>query len=123
MKKIIYLFLIIFFYSTAEGQWLPNIHFDNTYGYTSYSKSIAVSNNLVHVVWHDYRFGTWEIYYKRSTDGGITWEPDKRLTNNVSQSDNPSICVNGLNVYVVWHDNSTGYFTLHPLFRTSFNLS
>src|SRR5262245_115166 len=44
--------------------------------------AIAASSSVVHVVWEEYRDGNAEIYYKRSTDAGATWEPDVRLTLN-----------------------------------------
>ena len=34
----------------------------------------------MHVVWHDYRDGNSEIYYKRSIDGGVSWSADMQLT-------------------------------------------
>ncbi len=95
--------------------WLVNIPmpWGGGSGYTSLSKSIAAEGNLVHVVWHDFRNFTWEVYYKRSTDGGLNWEPDVRLTNNAGQSDNASIFAKGSDVFVVWHDNSDGNFEIY----------
>ena len=66
--------------------------------------SLAVSGNNIHIVWHDLRDGNWEIYYKHSTDNGLTWQPDVRLTNDVSVSERASIAVMGEQVYVVWQD-------------------
>lgn len=68
--------------------------------------SISAAGNNVNIVWRDGRDGTWEIYYKNSTDGGLNWNADIRLTNN---SDfrlraNPSICVNNSDVHVTWYD-------------------
>jgi len=75
---------------------------------SSLSPSIAVSGTIVHIVWYDSRDNNYEIYYKRSTDGGITWGADTRLTNDGSGSLNPSIAVLGNNVHVVWHDGRNG---------------
>ncbi len=74
----------------------------------SESPSVSVSGQVVHVVWHDYRDGNYEIYYKRSTDGGISWETDTRLTNNPGDSHAPSSTVSGSMVHVVWQDNRDG---------------
>ncbi|MCC7159353.1 MAG: exo-alpha-sialidase [Ignavibacteria bacterium] len=43
---------------------------------TNYSQkpSIAVSGVVLHVVWTETRDGNAEIYYKRSPNGGTTWE-------------------------------------------------
>jgi len=66
--------------------------------------SLAVSGNNIHIVWHDLRDGNWEIYYKRSTDNGITWQPDVRLTNDASISERASIATWNNSIYVVWQD-------------------
>jgi hypothetical protein len=84
---------------------------NNTYG--SGNPSISVSGSLVHVVWYDYRDGNYEIYYKRSTDGGVNWGSDTRLTNNSAESLYPSAAVYGTNVYVVWYDSRTGNYEIY----------
>jgi hypothetical protein len=74
--------------------------------------SIAAIGSDVHIVWHDIRDGNWEIYYKRSTDGGLTWGPDQRLTNDAATSERPSIAVTGTEpneeISVVWDDDRDG---------------
>ncbi|HWC76501.1 MAG TPA: sialidase family protein [Blastocatellia bacterium] len=49
----------------------------------------------------------WEIYYKQSTDGGLTWSPSLRLTNLAGPSQRPSIAVRGRELYVVWFDGQS----------------
>ena len=75
--------------------------------------SIAVSGSNVHVVWEDYRDGNLEIYFKRSTDGGLSWGTDTRLTNNSASSFNPSVAVSGSNVHVVWWDYRDGNYEIY----------
>jgi hypothetical protein len=58
----------------------------------------------LHLVWYDNRDTNEEIYYKRSTDEGTTWEADTRLSNNIASSQFPSVAVSGSQVYVVWQD-------------------
>jgi hypothetical protein len=70
--------------------------------------SIRVEGEVVHVVWSDRRDGNYEIYYKRSVDGGVTWEADVRLTYDNGHSESPSIAVEGEVVHVVWHDERDG---------------
>lgn len=69
--------------------------------------SIAVSGSTVHLVWFDGRDGggSTEIYYKQSADGGNTWGPDTRLTNNTGYSSYPFVTASGANVQLVWQDN------------------
>jgi len=79
----------------------------------SYNPSVSVSGSAVHVVWSDLRDGNFEIYYKRSTDGGISWGADTRLTNNSTFSEFPSVSVSGSFVHVVWLDFRDGNFEIY----------
>jgi len=74
----------------------------------SYVPDIAVAGANIYVVWYDDTPGNNEIYFKRSTDGGETWEGAKRLTSNPGASQAPAIAANGSKVYVVWLDDTTG---------------
>jgi hypothetical protein len=72
----------------------------------SWYPSVAVSGSHVHAVWPDNRNGdVSEIYYKDSLDDGATWGPDVRLTDNPSESREPSVAASGTYVHVVWHDD------------------
>lgn len=95
-----------------EGGWGPDIRLtydpaESNPGYTG-AWHIATSSQYVHAVWYDYRDGNSEIYYKRSSDGGLTWESDIRLTNASGDSKNPAITVSGSYVYIVWADGRPG---------------
>jgi hypothetical protein len=89
-------------------QWQPDVRLTNnpdTSLSTDYNGSrIASNGSIVHTVWFDTRDGNKEIYYKRSTDAGITWGADIRLTNDPGWSFSPCIAISGTNVYVVWVD-------------------
>jgi len=74
----------------------------------SYSPTVASDGPKVHVVWRGGRDGNDEIYYKRSTDSGETWEPETRLTVNTSQSRRPSVAPGGGAVHVVWTESRDG---------------
>jgi hypothetical protein len=69
--------------------------------------SIAVdSKNNIHVMWGDNTPGNYEIYYKKSTNGGANWTT-KRLTYNSGWSSNPAIAIDSNNyIHLVWLDNS-----------------
>ncbi len=90
--------------STDNGaSWSPDIRLTNA-PYGSFSPCVTTSGRSVHVVWTDDRDGNNEIYYNRSTDEGVTWGPDQRLTNGAVTSLGPSISVSGANVHVVWYE-------------------
>jgi hypothetical protein len=82
--------------------------------FASWYPSVAVSDAFVHAVWPDSRNGdTSEIYYKRSLDNGTTWGTDIRLTDNLSESREPSVAVSGSYVHVVWHDSRDGNWEIY----------
>jgi hypothetical protein len=117
MKKLIILALVTLITIPAVilAQWGPDVRltYDSNNSSTIPSKSVAAEENIVHAVWRDTRDGNYEIYYKRSTDNGGTWGPDKRLTSNADYSFNPVVAVSGSNVHVVWFDNRSGNYEIY----------
>jgi hypothetical protein len=66
---------------------------------TSYSPRVAVSGDTIHVVWEEWR----DVFYKRSVNGGITWEDTILISQNDEiTSQGPDVAVCNQNVYVVW---------------------
>jgi len=105
---------IFYKYSSDDGiTWGPDKRLTiHTTGMAA-SPAITVSGLLLHVFWYDNRDGNWEIYYKRSTDGGVNWGTDTRLTNNTAFSLFPSCEVSGFEVRVIWCDNRDGYYQVY----------
>ena len=99
-------FILLFPLCNGYSQWTQNIRltYDTNESVTSYNNArcIAASGNTIHVVWMDNRVSYNDIFYKRSTDCGNTWESDFRITNN-PWSTYPCIAVSGLNVYTSWN--------------------
>ena len=103
----------------SQAQWQPDVRLTNdpalssTTGYTN-ARCMASSGDTVHVVWRDNRDGgNYEIYYKRSPDGGINWGLDTRVSNNIYFSSNPSVAVSGSVVHVAWQDNRDGNYEIY----------
>ncbi len=91
--------------STDAGiSWGQDTRLSSSPGESRYS-SIGSSGSNVHAVWTDLRDGNEEIYYKRSTNDGLSWGNDTRLTNNWAVSANVSICASGSHVHIVWQDS------------------
>jgi len=84
----------------------------------SENPAIATNGSNIFVAWDDDTPGNGEIYFRRSVDGGATWQNAKRLTNNEGFSGYPDIAANGQNVYVVWQNGDSGnenvYFRKSP---------
>ena len=91
---------------TVGAAWTQK-RLTNNVGNSTYA-DIAVNGSNVYVVWEDNTAGNYEIYFKKSTDNGATWQTNKRLTSNSGSSCSPAIAVNGSNVYVVWEDDTPG---------------
>src|SRR5207245_2093244 len=96
----------IFFKRSANSgiNWSVNIQLTSSAGASQYP-CIFSSGSYVHVVWHDDRDGNDEIYYKRSTDYGLTWSADTRLTNDGGNSRYASVSSVEPYVHVVWYDD------------------
>ncbi|MBE2218396.1 MAG: T9SS type A sorting domain-containing protein [Ignavibacteria bacterium] len=74
----------------------------------SYSASIAAEGTVISVLWRDNRDGNEEIYYKRSSDGGINFGADTRLTNAAGSSEDPAIAATGTVLHLAWSDARNG---------------
>ncbi len=104
----------IFYKQSLNGgvNWEPAIQLTQDSA-ESVGPSIAVSGLVVHIVWWKNHGGNWEIYYKRSNDGGINWGSDTRLTNNSGNSYFPSITISGSVAHVLWCDERDGNFEIY----------
>jgi hypothetical protein len=98
--------------SDNGATWGTDVRLTNAPNWSQFP-SLSVSGLNVHVVWDDYRNNNDEIYYKRSTDAGLTWEGDARLTNNTLNSWNPSVSSAGSVIYCVWQDSRDGNFEIY----------
>jgi hypothetical protein len=81
----------------------------------SYFPAIAVdSSNKAYVVWSDWTPSNPEIFWKMSTDGGVSWSGSKRLTSNSAEASNPEIAVDSNNnTHVFWQDGALGLFEIY----------
>jgi hypothetical protein len=96
----------------------------NNTGFSS-NPQITTFGSNVYVVWRDNSSGSDDIYFSSSLDNGTTFNDIENLSNNEGRSDEPQIAAVGLNVYVVWRDNSSGkdqiYFKRSSDTGNSFN--
>lgn len=94
---------IVYKCSYDNGEtWEKDVRLSYAPGHSWYP-SIAVSGDYIHIVWHDASIGAFfNIFYKRSTDNGQTWEDDVIITNNSFDSEHPSIAASENDVHLVW---------------------
>lgn len=73
----------------------------------------------VHICYPDGRTGARQLYYRRSTDMGKTFEPEVILTTGSSNKFNPSIYTDrGDRIYIVWQDNRDGNYEVYYIRST-----
>jgi len=64
---------------------------------------IASESDNIFVVWKDARSGVYEIYFKKSENGGLNWTPDAKISAfTPSPFCYPQIAINGSQIHVVW---------------------
>ena len=96
---------------------VPGMNFNT--GYSEWP-AIAVENDKIHIVWHDWNntnnSGTdADIFYKRSLTGSswdavkVISEPVPDENNNIWESYHPEIVVNFDKIYLVWEDCTNIY--------------
>jgi len=114
MKYIlIVILLVISSYAELSSQWLPDIKITNSNArsFTCFNnaKGVAVNGSFVHLVWFDERIITnREIYYRRSTNYGSSFESDVRLTDSIGASEDACIALVGTSIHVLWKDSRNG---------------
>jgi len=108
---------IFFVKSTDSGAtWQTAANISKNTGYSECPRIAINGTSTVYLVWDDTTPGNIEIFFKRSTDGGATWQTAKRLTYNAGDSNYPKIAHNNMaNVYVVWSDTTPAERPGRPL--------
>lgn len=104
----------IYYKRSTDGgiNWGADVRLTNNNNYSG-SATISVLGQMVHVLWTDSRDGNYNIYYKRSSDTGVTWSIDNRITNTNFNSVTPSVSVSGSILHVAWRDNRDGNYEVY----------
>jgi len=99
--------------------WTPDTRLTFNVGFDVTPSVVQTANDWLWVVWASDRIGNYELYYKTSSDYGLTWTSDFRLTANASRDLRPSITqdITGT-IWVAWsRDVGGGNYEL--FFKTS----
>jgi hypothetical protein len=101
-------FNLVYANSSDGGRsWSPFITLTQTTG-GIFSPDIAVSGQNVHVVWDDYRGSDSTTYYRNSSDGGVNWNPEKKIPSSATYAGGSKIYVNNSNIHIIWLDQRDG---------------
>jgi BNR repeat-like domain len=106
----------IYYRKSTDGgsTWSAAKKITSTSGYSSTPALTIDAGDTIHLVWSDNTPGNWEIYYKKSTDGGSTWSASQRLTWNSGNSQYPAVATDsGKTVDVVWQDQTPGNWEIY----------
>src|SRR3712207_5070240 len=79
----------------------------NNTGFSS-NPQITTFGSNVYVVWRDNSSGNDDIYFKRTSDRGNSFNTTEILSNTNGSSTDPQITATENNVYIVWSDTTTG---------------
>ena len=82
---------------------------------SSITPVIAVdSDTEVHLSWNELSSTLCDIFYKSSTDSGVTWSSPKRITWTSGRSEYPAIAAfSNISVHIIWRDNTPGNYELY----------
>lgn len=68
--------------------------------------AICAQGDNIFVAWSDNRLGRWEIFFRYSHDGGLTWYHEERVTRSSTDSVQPAIACDQRRVHLVWLESS-----------------
>ena len=109
-------FCVIYFNSTDNGETWSDEKIISRVDrhYSGPGWDIGANGSNIHVVWEDAGYidespEGYEIVGRNSTDNGITWNNEIRLTNHINRSEQPRTAVDGDNIHVAWIDNRDHY--------------
>ena len=74
----------------------------------SISPRLGLYKDNLYVIWLDIRDGNYEVYLKKSLDGGETWSNDTRITFDEIDSYDATLVNQGDNLYLAWQNYYSG---------------
>ena len=101
------IFLLFSVLVTSIHAELTTVQVSNTNG-QSYNPQLAVSGDIIYVVWTDDSSGNKEIFFSKSSDGGLNFQKEINLSNNNGTSAFPRMDVSDGKIFVTWYDYSLG---------------
>lgn len=102
----------IYYLRSDDGglTWGDEVRLTDSLGWSA-DPDIAADGSTVFITWPDGRDDSacgrdaaHEIYGMLSTDGGVTWSVDERLTVDSAESDLPSVAIGGGTAHLFWED-------------------
>jgi hypothetical protein len=111
----------IYYRNSTDGGviWNPEKRISSPLGRRSVAPHVFVNDTNIHIIWIDLRNSDKEIYYRRSLDGGITFDngqgldEDRRLTFSPADMGGINIAGEGSKISAVWYDERNGDWDIY----------
>ena len=103
----------IFYKRSTNGgsSWSAPTRLTYTSGSTAQPNMVIDSSNTIHLIYLDDTNlqGKSEIFYKYSSNQGLSWSPPQRITYTFDYSNLPALAVDaGDNLHLVWRESAPG---------------
>jgi BNR repeat-like domain len=106
----------IYYKKSIDGgaTWTSSRRLTWNSGGSGYPSIGAGPYGKIHVVWEDDTPGKYEAFYKRSTDGGTTWETSRQISSISGEASYPVLAVDpSANIHAVWAYNISGNYEIY----------
>jgi hypothetical protein len=118
----------IYFANSTDGghTFGENKKINDVFGGNQFYPDIVIDDyGIIYVVWEDKVDGNFSIYFSKSGDGGNTWTPSKKVSNETTAKQRmPSIALDAINnIYVVWRNSSEKDADIYAEFDLYFSKS
>jgi len=110
----------IYYKRSTDGgsSWTPSQRLTWNSGWSRGPVIATDASGNMHAFWADDTPGNWEIYYKKSIDGGSNWAPNQRLTWNSGYSGSPAVAVDASGyLHLAWNDDTSTSWEIY--YKTS----
>ncbi len=87
--------------SDSGNTFGTSVNLSNNTG-NSGAPQMVVNGNNIYTTWMDDSSGNFDIFFSKSTDGGLTFTAPVNLSRDEQESGYPQIAVSDNNVYVTW---------------------
>lgn len=106
---------IFYTISFDEGaSWSPETPLVADAGGNTGIAVLQASDGTLWAVWASDRTGNFEIFYKTSSDLGVSWSNDTQLTFQLEDDLKPAICqLSNGSIWVTWGSDRTGAYDLY----------
>lgn len=110
--------------SDNGASWSPFVRLTTNSSIDEMPSVTQTCDGMLWVVWASQRTGNSEIFYKTSSNNGLSWFDAVQLTNYTGLDANPSITQNvDGKIWVVWHRNVEGNFDIFYKTSSDYGLS